>query len=352
MITTKDLNSIDKEFKSFDFHAILSKILKLNSYKNWKNQASYGFFMLSKEDRKVIGKGNIAILLKYNLLIGDCLQIKIDKFSDRIFITDEISTKSSIRVHPYKDEGVDIYNYIKKLKIDSWADVLIDPACGCGHHGVNFSKSIDQVFSFDVNRRCLVMSRINAKLHKVSNIRHIENNICRSFPKICLSRNDNILITVNMPFGIFPYKYSSKSLSQDGKENDASYLSICALNQLNKFLYKYSNYRIIFLYCSVGNLKKNKWKIVEEANKIFSKCEISNTIISGDKLLRINGKKIESNPMDIRKLSKKANCRVTFTDEERENVKENYKKISEKLFNQGDTHLVYGLIDIEKVHGN
>lgn len=289
------------------------------------------------------------LLDRLGLVLHDRLQVKIDRQGGRLLLTDGPWVSAKVRVFPFSDESELLCAYARENRLDSWAQVLIDPACGCGHHGLGLANVPVRV-SLDINPRALVFSRINTILNGADEMLLGINDIFHGIPRALTDYlSGNVLFQVNMPFAIFPASASDRgSLAQDGGDRGIA-LTQAALEGIAKFATANTGaeaIRALVLAYSLGKSATGPWEVVEIAERLFPNCDISFRIAEHEPMWRVNGRKEQSNPMPIESLKLKAGCRHTFSEQDEPTKREGYEAL-EKLFRQnGYTHLAYGVLDV------
>ena len=288
------------------------------------------------------------ILDRYLLTVNRELMVKIDKHFNRIHLTDGFWVDPRIRVYPTPDESEQLCGYIKSTDYEANADVLIDPACGCGHHGMALNVPIR--VSMDVSVRALTYCVLNAVLSDSQRQLYALNDIRGGLPDL-LSRYlaGRVLFAANMPFAVFPrFESGSSPSAQDGGTRGVAltFAAMEAVAKLWREARSISELRAVILFYSLGRTENGPWEVEERAEKMFGLESVSTKILSDEKMWRVNGKKEQPNPMPIDKLEEKAACRFTWAEYEEQNVREAYKARQQEFKDDGWTHLGYGVLDI------
>jgi|GEM_PF-3474152 len=332
---------------------LLNKIYNLREYQNWLNDGQYHSsysqsckFFLPNNFGTDLTTQDKNLLNNLKLINSGQLEVKIDKHDGKIHLTDGSWVDPKIRVYPFTDESSIIYNYFRN-NCDSIPDLLIDPACGCGHHGLALNE-IETKISLDINLRSIAYCRINALISGMPQMLTGLNDIRVGIPKpIDMVSSNSTLITINMPFAIFPKL--STVLAQDGGDRGIA-LTLSALNAVKKFSNSAKNIlkiRAIVLFYSLGSLKDNQWEVVDNAFALFGKDRVKFKILTDEKMWRVNGKKEQSNPMPIEFLEKKAECRHTYTEVMSDQARLGFISLKNIFIGNGFSHLAYGILDID-----
>ena len=156
---------------------------------------------------------------------------------------------------------------------------------------------------------------------------------------------------INMPFALYPLNDEITSVpSSDGGERGIA-LTTAALRAVKDYMDNSvsDNVSAIVLCYSLGKALKGEWEIERICDSIFTSESVSFTILNGEKLWRVNGKKEQNNPMPIRgKLSLKGRCSHTFAEGDMQRQVDGYRRLEEKLERDGFTHLGYGVVHVQK----
>lgn len=66
------------------------------------------------------------------------LVVEVHRLRGKVFLTDGAWERDKLRTFPFADESQCLLDYAEAQGYPEWADFLIDPACGCGHHAIAF----------------------------------------------------------------------------------------------------------------------------------------------------------------------------------------------------------------------
>lgn len=348
-LNTKDPRQLDRIVE------ILKSIYLLEEYQQWLSVGQFtkavtmkGRFSLPSTFGADLGTDKW-LLERLGLVEGNLLEVKIDANGSNIYITDGSWVDAQYRVYPFGDESDLICRYLAEAHRDYKPDLLLDPASGCGRHGLALG-AIPIKVSLDVNLRALAFCRINALLAGQPQMMTGLNDIRDGFPSLFkMIRCKNALIAINMPFAIFPkIGATSRTLAQDGGDRGAQ-LTFAALDAVHKLTCEapsIDDLRCIILFYSLGNAREDKWEVVERARSLFGPGQVSHAIFSKETMWRVNGRKEQPNPMPLDRLELKADCRHTFEEEDAAKVREGYQSLQDLYASNGFTHLAYGLADI------
>ena len=336
---------------------ILEQIYNLYEYKEWLKDGQ--FAPSSDLSGRFILPTNFGIKLKdkkwllegLGLVNGGLLEVKIASACGKIHLTDGSWVDPKVRVYPFTSESNIICDYFY-ANPKGEPDLLIDPACGCGHHSLGLD-TIPEKVSFDINLRALAYARINALLNDMSQMLTGLNDLRNGLPKsLNTMTTKETLITINMPFAIFPRDpnlSNAISLTKDGGDLGVAFTlaSFRDVKELVDHADNMQHIRCIIQFYSLGNVDKDEWEVVEYARELFGLDTLSYNILSNEKMWRVNGKKEQSNPMPLDRLKLKADCRHTFSESRAENARKGYIELENLFRKNGYTHLSYILMDIE-----
>ena len=263
------------------------------------------------------------LLERYGFVNGDVLTVKIDDHEGRIHLTDGNWVPAEYRVYPFSDESHDIVEHVKGSGLDREAQILVDPACGCGHHALGLAD-IPVKVNFDVNPRALELAKINCILAGVDSMFCAENDIRGGMADhVDYLSVDRILITINMPFAIFPALRKGPDApkpAQDGGRRgmELTEKAIEAIAGLCGNSRSRSVVGVVLAY-SLGDPDKNRWDILEVAKRYLGDAKTNFKLLSHRKMWRVSGRKEQPNPMPVQSLALKAGCIHTYGDEQRAN---------------------------------
>jgi len=135
----------------------LQAIYELPDYQNWLNGASEyaSQYSLPPNFGTELSGQTKRLLDRFCIINGGFVEVKIDKHGERVHMTDGGWVPSAYRVYPYADESKLLCDYVLANSLHQDADLLIDPACGCGHHGLALSTIPTRAY-LDINIRALV----------------------------------------------------------------------------------------------------------------------------------------------------------------------------------------------------
>ncbi|MEO1243737.1 MAG: hypothetical protein AAFX54_17645 [Pseudomonadota bacterium] len=298
------------------------------------------------------------LLDNYGLTANGRLQVKIDKIGEsRLHLTDGLWVDPRLRVYPFSDESEAVCTYARDRGFVQRSEWMIDPACGCGHHGIDLFD-IPMRVSMDINLRAIGFARFNALLHGQEKHLLTVNDIRDGVPKELESaRRGETLYIANMPFGIFPKEDNervSRTIAQDGGDRGisltlAAFRAACALRSSGS---DSSPINVCILSYSLGKSQsenKYSWELKTRAEKILSEFsltakELDFELLKERKLWRVNGKKEQDNPMPVSSLEKKADCIHTYQEDERETRSRQYRERSRQFEREGFDILGYGVL--------
>ena len=302
-------------------------------------------------DRPVFdGLDEDGILARLGLLDGrGFLAVEVHHLRNKLFLTDGSWERKKVRTFPFADESQRLLEHAEAREYHTWADFVIDPACGCGHHAVALPGRLPGA-CFDVNPRAVLFATINARLNRRDELMVAHNDITRGIPSAVTNGvNGNVLFLVNMPFALAPLP-GVLPLSADGGQTGTR-LTFAALDAIDRFHDARRNpgiTRACVLCYSVGNRDSDIWEVVRRAQALFGAGRIEWKILEGERMWRVNGRKEQSNPMDLGLVPLKAECRLYVGDEDRDATREGYINLVETLQGPPDhwDALGYGILDI------
>ena len=153
--------SIAKPAEIDALNEVLLALYRLPLYQEWLIDGQF-HNMSSPDNRFVIpndfGIGmvfaNKQLLDKYLLINGYQLTVKVDVHRGRIHLTDGNWVPVDRRVFPYADESEALIKFAEERDLFNTVDLLIDPACGCGHHALGTPRQVHKV-SMDKKLRAI-----------------------------------------------------------------------------------------------------------------------------------------------------------------------------------------------------
>jgi hypothetical protein len=339
-----------------DLKQVLKLIYNLPEYQTWLNgdhffgpeDARSRFYLPTRFGQDLAGSLKW-LPERYGLINGDMLTAKIDVHEGRIHLTDGNWVNPTERVYPYTEESEQIVNFIAKRKLLSDVDLLVDPACGCGHHSLGLA-SVPRKINLDINPRALEFARLNAAIAGMHDILFAENDIRRNIPRPLYDLvSEHTLIVVNMPFSIQPtFDGSSRSLAQDGGDRGIEFTT-AALAAIAAYMKECRSARVsaVVLFYSLGNPAKGTWDILDIAEELLPQGSYDFSLLEGQTMWRVNGRKSESNPMPIDRLATKALCEHTYSHSDRSKALDWYATRTAAYAELGFTDLGYGVLHID-----
>ncbi len=288
------------------------------------------------------------MLESYGLTVDRVLQAKVEDHFGVVHLTDGFWTDPRIRVFPTKDESEIICRYAKDAGYEAEYDVLIDPACGCGHHAM--ALRIPQRVSMDKSSRAVAYAVINAILTNGDRQLYVVNDIFNGFPiPFAKQMRGKVLVAANMPFAIMPNLTEGKGGPAQYGGPNASLFTFAALRAVQRFWAEacgIRELRFLLLFYSLGQTAEGPWETQQRAEELFGADCVHTEIAREQMMWRINGVKSQINPMPIDDLELKARCRFTWPEHLEATVREGYRRLQEQLHTQGWNYLGYGIHDI------
>jgi len=333
--------------KISEFYNALRNIYESQSYQDYLNRESVAVHPYQVDEN--FGEDisfDVRNMLDWSgLLNGSILEARIDDHMGRIHLTDGPWVPASYRVYPYSDESAAICSYIKDKGYHIEADLLIDPASGCGHHGLGLPEIPAQAY-YDVNPRAAIFCRINSILAGAQRMQSGLNDLRDGMPLMLrMVKAEYALVTVNMPFAIYPKGNALPgSLAQDGGDRGAA-LTFAALEAVKEWADNsphVSKMRLVLLFYSLGDGKV--WEVAERAEELLG-VQCDTRLLTGERMWRVNGAKAQDNPMPLSAMVTKANCLHTYSAIDQDDARDGYLKLQALYERSGYTHLGYGLLD-------
>jgi len=299
------------------------------------------------------------LLENLTLVREDELQVKVERHGDAICLTDGLWAPPRYRVFPFIDESERLMEYIRGAKegeqpLFSWPTALVDPATGSGHHPLYMSH-VESRIGLDISVRAQAYCVLNKYLNGQGEQRNFligTNDIRLGLPDVLVrGLFGRVLFVVNMPFAITPLLQSGGHvlpMSAEGGEMGADF-TLAALRAIQQCASRIpaERARACILNYSVGRSSRGPWFIEEEARKLFGEAKVKYTVLLGEKMWRINGRKEQTNPMPIGSLSRKADCKYYVSDARREETRAGYQERERQLDRAGWKFLAYGIVDID-----
>ncbi|MCL0064868.1 2Fe-2S iron-sulfur cluster-binding protein [Dehalococcoidia bacterium] len=283
------------------------------------------------------------VLLKCKLIDSTGkVRYRLNNLYNCVFVTDGPWNIHNGGIFPYSDESEQILEYVTTQAIDKNTHGIVDIGCGCGHVSIAYWGDGPR-FAFDINPRAGYFVAINAIINQ-RRVYYKTLNIAKGLPtELRKVLGKKTLFVVNMPHALSPSPGVLPKTSDGGETGLEP--TIAALNALLPF--RGSAHVAIVLCYSLGNLKQNRWDIVEQAKKLFQEDTIQWKLLRDTRIWRINGKKEQPNPMILREgLPKKADCRLYVKDENREKVRQSYNQLVDLLEGKGWEVLGCGILRI------
>jgi hypothetical protein len=267
---------------------------------------------------------------------------RINFIGEKVFITDGPWRSDSGGVFPWSDEAELILGYLKDHLEEDRFSAVVDPACGCGHTPIAFGGSLHR-FAFDKNPRSAEFVRINAKMNDCvatygtrDIVQGFSEEQIRDFGK-------RPLFVINMPFALSPYVGALPSASEGGP--DGLVLTRHALNACQRA----DRWTAVVLTYTLCDRDLSRWDILEEARRWCGSATLRWELLSDAPMWRINGKKEQPNPMPLGEgLPKKADCRLSVRNSDRERVRTCYQRLAARLEARGWYFLGQGILLVEQ----
>ena len=281
------------------------------------------------------------------------LVVEVHRLRGKVFLTDGAWERDKLRTFPFADESQCLLDYAEAQGYPEWADFLIDPACGCGHHAIAFPILLPGA-CFDINHRAILFTTINKLLNGRDDLVVTYNNIADGIPlNAACNAGRRVLFLVNMPFAL-SYLKGVLPLSADGGHTGAekTFEAIEAIARFQDSRASGGETRACIVCYSVGKLDADEWEVVVKAAALFGSNRVRWTILSDQRMWRINGRKEHLNPMDLALIPTKAECQLYISDDGRADARLGYWNLVDTLRNSPHHWdvLGYGILDIDLTH--
>ncbi len=288
------------------------------------------------------------VLESYGLTLGRELQVKIENHFGVVHITDGFWTDPRIRVFPTTDESELLCQYAREAGYEGNYEILIDPACGCGHHGM--ALQLPQRISMDRSSRAVTFAVINALLVNADRHLYAVNDIFSGFPiPLTEQMRGNVLVVANMPFALMPHLTEARAAPAQYGGPSASLFTVAALRAVERFWAEargVNELRFVLLFYSLGQTANGPWETQLRAEELFGRDCVRTEIMRNQKMWRINGVKEQPNPMPVDDLERKAKCRFTWPEQMEATILKGYRRLQQELYADGWNYLGYGIHDI------
>lgn len=283
------------------------------------------------------------LLAELGLRTGRQLNVKVNRMGRRIFVTDGAWVANVMRVFPDADESETLVSYVAENGLDAWADVVVDPAAGCGHTPIGFVGHARRI-AMDANARAIVLEKINALLNGFDQDRltTVVNDMRSGFPTT-LKVGGNVLFLANVPFAPAPGKPGRVALNAHGGETGGD-LQLAAFRFVRSFQKVHSQpVKACFLTWTLGNRKNNFWEAVERCKRIFPERDVRWCLIDDG---YDNGDMPNPAPIEMALNHMATSQYVVESDDPNEDLQEQYRTLASDLMKKHYTDAAYGMIEI------
>lgn len=261
-------------------------------------------------------------------------RFRINRIREKVFLTDLPEMARSGGVYAFTDEAESLL----EAAVEYEPGIAGDVSTGCGHTMVCVSASAR--VAVDRSSRAVDFARMNASINSVEMAVNVAE-VGRDFPPEswnALWQSGNLLLA-NLPFVIAPPRVVLPRVSDGGNTGLEAIASL--LKSLS--LRTGAGTDIVVLVYTLGGADTG-WAIEQLMHASLPGLPYRFELLDGARLWRVNGIKIFTNPMDISDLTAKADCRLTFTDDQRGFVRESYKRLAQSLRASGWEQLGYGVL--------
>jgi hypothetical protein len=288
------------------------------------------------------------LVRKIGLLNGDDFVVKVNRHRAGVLLTDGLWAKGDVRVFPFVDESELLLRHAQTLDLLDWSDTLIDPATGAGSH-VMGAGGAQQRWAYDINPRAIAMTQINGLLNRAPRLTAATNDIRAGLPEeLAAALEGNALVLANMPFAL-SVGQAPKQLAADGGRTgaDLTFATLQAVTRLCDKRRPGGGLQALLLCYSVGDRAQDRWEVADRAREMFGPRYVDWTLLNGERLWRVNGRKEQVNPMELRSgLRRKAQCRFTREDADQDALTLGYDRLAAELNEQGWDVLGYGVLQV------
>lgn len=338
----------------------LASIYDSPSYQAWLNDDQYLGYRsvrgIPVEPREAAAAAPAMkhLLDRHRLSAGGRLKVKVDRHGDRTHITDGFFTPPNKRVFPTTDESILVCDYIRHHLAIQPDAILIDPACGCGHHALALADLFKFRVSLDVSSRALAFARFNALLNGDTGHAIGYGDVRDGIPiEFQPSPRQSTVFAVNMPFAIDPKiggNQPATLLAQDGGDRGIV-LTLAALRAVNDYRSRNSTSPVeaVVLCYTLGKEVapgRYQWEIEAQAEAIMPSATRVFHLAKDEMLWRVNGRKSELNPMPVENLARKADCENTFSDHVRDEKRAGFQRLAAEYRAAGYSVLGYGILHV------
>lgn len=283
-------------------------------------------------------------LSQVGLVRDHCLCVRVNAVGSDLLLTDGVWMDASLRVFPFVDESSAIHRHCLARGFVADADAVIDLATGNGHNLAHFAPDIPGL-GMDINPRALAFFGLNQRLNGRSGGVACLNDIRCGFAHIVpFQQARSPLVLANMPFGLAPRR-ELLALTSDGGETGLV-LQRAAFEAVARFRKTPCGRRarVVMLGYSVGNAAEDRWEMVGLARDIAGANGLSWTILAGEKLLRVDGQRIMTNPAPLAMaLHAAGGCRLYHRDPAA--VRAVYAELADRLAERGMPDLSYLVVE-------
>ena len=328
----------------------LLHVFRMKAYREWFEDGQY------LEERCALPLEDHPVMATYGLLepckiIGNAgigyLQVRINSLRGRVLITDGFWVKRADQVFSDTDESEDLLEHLDRYPCGFSVDTVVDVATGCGNHLMGFDGPTAGV-GLDVNFRALIFACINREINFARNLLFAHNDIREGLPGALYGLDGNILMMANISFGLSS-PLGTLPNNVDGGESGEN-LQVATMHAFAEFANtarNVRNWRFVLSSYTLGMQEVERWLVPEIARTLFGSPNVKWSLLKDKRIWRINGRKRESNPMNLASgLRRRADCKFYTTSEERESVRIGDVALAERLSREGWDSLGYGIIDI------
>lgn len=340
-----------------DIRRCLTEIYDLDQYQHWLCEGQFqtashtaNRFQIPWNIGTSTTKTRMPLLEEFSIVSGDELLVKIEKHCGEIHLTDGNWVDSHKRVFSFNDESELLINWARNKGFLDSVDLVIDPACGCGHHAMGFGKGVFKICS-DVNARALAYGKINATLAG-DDKRYFEHfDIYDGIhPLARRVRSEHTVLLINAPFVVYPqHPRIKKLIAQDGGVYGHDLMKAAIKSVVNFFMDNNAKKSNAAILCyTLGNTETDRWDVLDYFDSLGVPLNKNLTLLRDQKLWRVNGRKEQQNPMPLSALKLKGSCYHSYDKEDFEWAIEGYQKIEMELRSKGFSHIGYGILEISK----
>jgi hypothetical protein len=265
---------------------------------------------------------------------------RINVIRSRQFLTDGPWQTRFGGTFPWSDEALLLIELAEKEGVAG--PTILEVGTGCGHALLGLDGGGVKRLGIDRSERAVAFSRFNAQLNDLPasiDTRDIRRGLPLRWMPV-LKRP--ALVVANLPFAVTPKDLAYPQFSDGGESG------LTEFEELIRALVRYGGRGLhaLLLTYSLGRVQgyRQAWDVPMRLARILPTRALEWRLLVGHQMWRINGVKRFDNPMPLRQLPSKAECRLTFSEDERARAKREFSMLAERLSTDGWSHVGYGVV--------